>query len=49
MAQELSDIPKTGEEAKRQKGPVPLVAIMLAFGLLAALILFFFPVFFGLD
>lgn len=39
--QELKDIPKTPQEARRQKGPVPLMAIFLALGLFAVLFLFF--------
>jgi hypothetical protein len=45
MKQELSDVPKTKEEARRQKGPIPLTAIFLAIGLAVVFILFFLPAF----
>jgi len=47
MGQELSDIPKSKTETERHKGPIPLAGILLAFGLLAVFILFFFPALFG--
>lgn len=45
MKQALTDDPKTPEEARRQRGPVPLLAIFLAIGLALAFIFFFLPVF----
>lgn len=38
--QALKDIPKTTEQAKRQKGPIPLNALFIVFGLLAVLVLY---------
>ena len=38
--QALKDIPKTPQEAKRQKGPIPLNAIFLVLGLFAVLVLY---------
>jgi len=37
------DVPKTTKETKRQKGPIPPVAIFLAIGLVVAFIAFFGP------
>lgn len=47
MSQSMTTPPKTAQEYKRQKGPVPLIAILLALGLIAAGILFFLPAFTG--
>lgn len=41
MQQELKDIPRTQQEVRRQKGPIPLNAILLVVGLGAVLLLFF--------
>jgi hypothetical protein len=38
--QALKDIPKTPQEYRRQKGPVPMIAIFLVIALFA--VLFFF-------
>lgn len=45
--QKLSDIPKTPSEARRRKGPVPLIAIIMAALLLLVWLLFFLPMFTG--
>ena len=37
--QELKDPPKTPQEYRRQKGPIPATAIFLALGLFAVLFL----------
>jgi len=47
MGQAIKDVPKTKQEYRRQKGPVPIWAIMLAICLIAAFIFFFLPVFTG--
>ena len=39
--QSLKDIPQTPQEYRRQKGPIPPVAIFLVLGLLAVFLLFF--------
>jgi hypothetical protein len=41
MAQQaLKDIPETPQEYRRQKGPVPMIAIFLVIALFAALFFF---------
>ena len=41
MAQQaLKDIPETPQEYRRQKGPVPIIAILLVIALFAALFFF---------
>ena len=47
MSQRMTTPPKTAQEYRRQKGPVPLIAILLALGLIAAGVLYFLPVFTG--
>lgn len=43
MGQALKDVPKNRLEYERQKGPVPLTAIMLVFALIAAFLAFYGP------
>lgn len=47
MKQALSDIPRSQKEVNRRKGPVPLAAILLAAGLMAVLIAYYFPALLG--
>ena len=47
MTNEMKDTPRTKRETERQKGPIPLVAILLVLGLLAAFLLFFVPALVG--
>ncbi|MCE7886634.1 MAG: hypothetical protein DYH13_03915 [Alphaproteobacteria bacterium PRO2] len=46
MKQALEDDPKTPQEAARQRGPMPLTAIFLVLGLIAAFLFFFVPALF---
>ena len=43
MGQALKDIPKTPEEERRQKGPVPLNAVFLVIGLFLVFLLYYSP------
>jgi len=43
MSQEIKDVPKTEAEYRRQKGPVPLIAIVVCVCLLLAFTLFVVP------
>ncbi|MDB5491807.1 MAG: hypothetical protein JWO78_1656 [Micavibrio sp.] len=49
MGQEIKDVPKTGQEYRRQKGPVPLWAILMALCLIAAFVFFFLPALTGAE
>ncbi|MFP4313593.1 MAG: hypothetical protein ACLFR0_04620 [Alphaproteobacteria bacterium] len=42
--QKLENPPRNKEEYNRQKGPVPMLAILISLGLIAAGALFFFNV-----
>ena len=45
MGQALKDIPETGQEEKRQRGPIPLNAIFLVLGLFLVFLFYYAPVF----
>lgn len=41
--QAMKDVPKTAKEYRRQKGPIPLAAILLSIGLVIVFLLYFMP------
>lgn len=43
MKQELEDEPRTDEEARRRKGPIPRNALFIAIALFIAVMLFYGP------
>lgn len=45
MKQEMEDTPRTKQEYERQKGPIPLIAIILCLAFIIVFILFFGPAF----
>jgi hypothetical protein len=45
--QQLEDVPRTKNEERRQKGPMPLTAVFLCLGLAAVCVLFFGPALIG--
>lgn len=49
MGQALKDVPKNPQQYRRQKGPVPVWAIIMAICLIAAFVFFFLPVFTGTE
>jgi hypothetical protein len=49
MGQAIKDVPKTKQEFRRQRGPVPVWAIVMALCLIAAFVFFFLPALTGAE